>query len=369
MIKKLNANLVKVVSILNDGGTYHDGTTIGEKLRMTRSAVWKTIKKLEHYAIKIDSIKGKGYALLEPLILLDKNKIKKNVFNEITNSSSRGRPGLKHAGAGRGDPENGLTRPAKNAGLAMTASVEKIDISIFESIDSTNDYLKSFKQAKEIKICIAEQQTLGRGRLSREWYSPFGKNIYLSCYYSFQKDVSELSGLSLVTSLAIINTLKSYGMNDHLYVKWPNDIIYLNKKLAGGLIEIQAETHGISHAIIGLGLNVNMMNDEHAISQAWTSMQKILGKYIDRNELSARLIMNLLVYLQQFNARGFSPFMNEWVKTDCLTNQWVTVKNINQKIEGKVTGINEQGHLLLRLENGKVRAFSSGDTSIVKRVG
>ena len=61
-------------------------------------------------------------------------------------------------------------------------------------------------------------------------------------------------------------------------------------------------------------------------------------------------------------------FINEWVKTDCLMNQWITVKNINQKMEGKVTGINEQGHLLLRLEDGKARAFSSGDTSVMKRV-
>lgn len=325
MIKKLNSNFVKLVNILNDGH-YHDGSTIGESLKLTRGAVWKAIKKLESYGIKIDSIKGKGYALLEPLVLLEQKKIQRKLVVK-----------------------------------------KKINFSIFESIDSTNEYLKLFKQNHSIKICIAEQQAQGKGRLGREWYSPFGKNIYLSCLYPFQKDVSELAGLSLVVSLAMMRTLKSYGLSDLLFVKWPNDILYEHKKLSGSLIEIQAESHGASHAVIGIGINVNMLNDERHIAQAWTSMQKILGSYIDRNDLCSRLINNLLSYLQQFDSQGFSRFITEWMQSDCLTNQIVTLKNLDQEIKGKVTGINEQGHLLLQLTDGTVQAFSSGDTSVVRK--
>jgi BirA family transcriptional regulator, biotin operon repressor / biotin---[acetyl-CoA-carboxylase] ligase len=326
MIKKLNANLVNIVDILNDG-QYHDGSTMGDRLNMTRSAVWKTIRKLEAYDIKIDSIKGKGYALLEPLILLDQKKIKKKLCTE------------------------------------------KIDISIFECIDSTNDYLKlkTFPHNQSIKICLAEQQTRGKGRFNREWYSPFGQNIYLSCIYPFRKDISELAGLSLVASLAIVKTLQTYGLSDHLYAKWPNDVVYQNKKLSGCLIEIQAESHGASHAIIGVGINVNMLNDDHHIQQTWTSMRKILAQYIDRNELCARLITHFLDHLQQFAARGFTPFAEEWMQADSLMNKIITLKNFDEKITGKVMGINDKGHLLLRLENGTVRSFSSGDTSIVKK--
>lgn len=325
MNKKLNTNLIKVVSILNDG-EYHDGTTIGDKLHMTRSAVWKTIKKLENYEIKLDSVKGKGYALLEPLLLLDIIKIKKNLENS------------------------------------------RVDLCVFESVDSTNEYLKTFKNSRSIKICLAEQQTHGKGRLNREWFSPFAKNIYMSCLYPFQKDVSELSGLSLVMSLAVVKTLKNSGVSENLFVKWPNDIVYDNKKISGSLIEIQAETHGICHAVIGVGINVNMLNVERGrIPQAWTSMQKILNTYIDRNVLCASLINNLLDYLHRFETEGLSSFVDEWKNADCLTNQAITVSNINESIEGKVMGINEQGHLMLQLKNGKIRAFSSGDTSIVKR--
>lgn len=324
MARKLNTNLVKMVTILSDEA-YHDGNTMGEKLKMTRSAIWKAIKKLENYQIAIDSVKGKGYALREPLLLLDAAKIKRGLD-------------------------------------------EKVELEIFETMGSTNDYLKQDKKHKGIKVCLAEQQTKARGRLNRDWYSPFGQNIYLSCLFPCQKDISELSGLSLVTALAIVETLKSYGVGRDLLVKWPNDIIYGNKKLSGTLIEIQAETHGRAEVIIGIGINVNMLHDgDNHISQAWTSVRKILGVYVDRSELCARLINQLLIFLRQFEREGLAAFTREWMQMDCLTNHLITLQNVNQKVKGRVTGINEQGHLLLALSDGSIRAFASGDTSIVKK--
>lgn len=323
MKRESNKNLTRLVKILSDG-QYHDGTGIGRVLNMTRSAVWKLIKKLQAYGLNIDSIKGKGYSLQEPLILLEVETIKRH---------------LK----------------------------DKVDIYLFESVDSTNDYLKNGHHQNLVKICLAEQQTAGKGRLNRYWYSPFAKNIYLSCVFHFAKDVSSLAGLSLVTSLAILKTIQAEGIKEGLFVKWPNDVFYKNKKLAGSLIEIQAESHGHSVAIIGIGVNVNMLNiPEKNISQDWTSLQKILGQYIDRNELCARLINHLFFYLREFDQHGFSPFMDDWMKVDCLANKTITLKTINTKIKGKVTGIDPQGHLLLRLTNGQLKSFSSGDTSIIK---
>lgn len=325
MQKKLNKHLIKIVTILNDY-QYHDGSTLGEKLKITRSAVWKIIKKLQHYGIQMDSVKGKGYALLEPLTLLNAAKIKKNIEHN------------------------------------------SIDIHLFESIHSTSDYLKTVNQHKKIVISLAEQQTKGRGRLQREWYSPFGKNIYFSCLYHFHKDVSELAGLSLVVSLAVFNTLKSYGLGDLLRVKWPNDIIYDNKKLSGSLIDVQAETHGVSHVVIGIGINVNMLNEEANISQAWTSMQKILGRSIDRNALCIQLINQLMSHLNKFNAHGFSHFLDEWMESDCLIHQGITLQNLAEKVHGKVAGVSEHGHLLLQLANGTIQTFSSGDAFMVRKV-
>lgn len=322
--KKINKNLVNVVNILNNG-EYHDGNAMGLQLNMTRSAIWKYIKKLVAYGVAIDSIKGKGYALSEPLILLDAKKIKKKIASPLL-------------------------------------------IDVFESIGSTNEYLKSIKTTKLPLVCLAEQQTQGKARLNRKWFSPFAKNIYFSCRYPFKKEVSELAGLSLVVGLAVFKTIQFFGIKDSLFLKWPNDLYYDSKKLAGILLEIIAESHdGLSHAIIGIGLNVNTMEDvNHQITQPWTSLQKILKKSVDRNEIVAELLKNILNHLNQFEQEGFSPFMQEWMKSDCLMNKWISLKTLTEKLVGTVRGINEQGQLLLEMANGRTYAFSAGDVTIMK---
>lgn len=325
-MKAQKSTLTNLVAILNDG-KFHDGISIGRSLNITRSAVWKAIKKLEDYGIQIESIKGKGYAMHEPLILLDKQIIKKKLTHK------------------------------------------NIEIEIFESIDSTNTYLKSFlaeTKNKKTRVCFTEQQTKGKGRLGREWYSPFGQNIYFSCLYSSYKDLSELAGLSLVVSLAVAKTLNSFTLPKPLLVKWPNDVIYDNKKISGNLNEVQAEANGMCAVIVGIGINVNMEQDaEQSIAQPWTSLRNIIGKYVDRNELGVLLINNLFNYLENFEQHGLSYFINEWNKADKLFNQQITLKHDNNKIGGIAKGINQHGHLLIEVD-GVVKSFSSGDTTIVK---
>ena len=216
-----------------------------------------------------------------------------------------------------------------------------------------------------IQICLAEQQTHGKGRLGRDWYSPFGQNLYLSCRYAFQKEISELSGLSLVTSLAVVAALRERGVSQ-LAVKWPNDIVHARGKLSGSLIDIQAETHGACHAVIGIGVNVNMRQANDAIDQAWTSMRQLMGVDVDRNELCVSLINTLIRYLKRFEAHGLADFVKEWSAHDCLMRQSVAIHQANGRVRGVVTGINAQGHLLLQLADGTVQAFSSGDTTLCK---
>jgi BirA family biotin operon repressor/biotin-[acetyl-CoA-carboxylase] ligase len=303
----MNKNLIK---ILNDG-KYHSGNALGEKLNITRSAVWKFINQLKEYGLAIDVNKTKGYCLQQPLILLNARNI-----------------------------------------------ATPCPIKIFDSITSTNDYLKTVK--KSPFICLAEQQTAGRGRLGRNWYSPFGLNIYLSCLWDFNKDISELSGLTLIVSLAVIKALNFYTKD--LKIKWPNDILYKDKKLAGILVEINAETHGNSQAIIGIGLNVNMRCTGTAL-RAPTSLIDILKNPQDRNKLTEQLINQLFYYLNKFDKHGIKPFLSEWKKYDYLKNKKIKLIHGQKSIGGEVYGINEQGYLLLKHRNGKVVAYSSGDTS------
>jgi len=322
-IKKINPNLFSIVDTLNKGG-YHDGISLGKPLGITRAAVCKLIKKLKDYNVKIDSIKNKGYALREPFILLDKSKIKQYCKNS------------------------------------------DIDIDIFESLPSTNDYLKLQKHLIEPTVYLAEQQTHGRGRLNRHWYSPFGQNIYFSCLYYLEKDVSELAGLSLIISLAVAHLLKQYHLSN-IQIKWPNDVLYKGSKLSGNLIDVEAETCGLCRIIIGIGININMLNDERRnITQKWTSLREISQQYIDRNQTCAQLIEILIVYLKKFAIHGLGIFMDEWKSIDLLMNKTITLKCGAQEFTGRVMGINHLGNLLVEVSPGIIKKFSSGEASIVK---
>lgn len=323
-MKKICNSLYQLTDILNDG-QYHDGDSIGAAIGISRSAVWKLIKKLVEYGVEIHSLKGKGYQLKEPLQLLNAEQIAQQLKQPIL-------------------------------------------IDVLETIASTNDYLKQQRKhpKNQIQACLAETQTAGRGRLNRDWHSPFGKNIYLSCLYPLQKDMSELAGLSLVVGLAVFRVLQTYANQHSLGVKWPNDILCDNKKLAGILIDVQAESHGQCMATIGIGVNVNMLQDENYITQPWISLRALHQKLIDRNQLSAALLNELLRTLKLFEAHGFHHFLNEWLEHDVLQGQDIALKNVDHVVRGKVVGVNEQAHLMLELSDGTIRAFSSGEVSVVK---
>lgn len=324
--KPANSKLIQLVKLLRDGD-YHDGNSLGETLDITRSAIWKMVKKLEGYGIKIDAIMGRGYIMSEPLYLLEPDVIKQ-------------------------------------------AFAQRVELTVLESTPSTNNYFKLSPKTPAIKCCIAEHQTQGRGRLNRTWHSPFGKNLYLSCYHPLKKDLSELSGLSLVISLSIVSALRELGLTDSVFVKWPNDVLSNGKKIAGILIDVEAESHGGCDVTIGIGLNVNMFhNDElqsKSIDQAWTSMAEECGVAFDRSQVAVVLLQKLLDYIARFEEEGFGVFIDEWRSVDSLANKSIALNCINQIIEGSAAGIDQKGHLLLQLDDGTIRAFSSGDARLLK---
>lgn len=320
---KLNSKLIKLTQLLQDG-SYHDGSSLGAALKLTRSAVWKQIKKLQNYGINIQSLKSKGYVLNEPLALMNKKEIAKYLSAKLT-----------------------------------------MPMEIFEFIHSTNDYLKPFFASLVPRICIAEMQTQGRGRLQRNWYSPFAQNLYFSYLHTLQKDISELAGLSLVACLSVIKTLQTLS-NATIEAKWPNDILYQGEKLAGILIEVQAETNGSCHVIIGIGINVNMLEAKtKIINKSWTSLRKMTNAYINRNKLCATLIEFLLADLARFEKEGLKNFISAWNAKDCLHQTMVSLQSMNAKeVVGIAMGVDHKGRLLLQLLDGSIHAFSAGEVSV-----
>lgn len=237
-------------------------------------------------------------------------------------------------------------------------SSPSIPIELFESLGSTNDYLK--ESGNTPCVCLAEMQTAGRGRLERQWHSPFGKNIYLSMRFPLTKKAHELSGLSLIVGLAICEAIDAARPSSTPpQVKWPNDVLVDGKKIAGTLIEINKDA-----LIIGIGVNVNM--NEADIHQAWTSLQKLTGAYHDRNVLCAELINMVTQCVERFMKLGLGDFEKEWKERDYLFNKEIQLMHNDKKFSGIGAGINQNGHLVLILPDGTKKSFSSGESSVLK---
>ncbi|MDI9817780.1 MULTISPECIES: biotin--[acetyl-CoA-carboxylase] ligase [unclassified Legionella] len=310
-------------------GQCHSGSSIGESLGVSRTAVWKHVKQLTELGVVIQRIPHQGYQLEAPVVMLDEIAIRQHLAN----------------------------KQFKKA----------LNFNLFTTIDSTNRYLKELPHSESLEICCAEMQTHGRGRLGRSWVSPFGENIYFSGRWELNCCLSNLSGLSLVTGLAILASLKESGIQQQIKLKWPNDLLWGDKKLCGILIDVLAETNGCAQIIIGIGLNVNTNTLKHPLpDKPWCSLYEVTGKHHDRNQLIANLIYQLDQYLDRFLQSGFSVFMPEWREVDYLYDKFITASQLTGTISGKACGINESGQLALKDNRGTITFLSSGDTSLMR---
>lgn len=318
-----HSTLSKVLDILNNGAL-HSGSDIAQSLTISRAAVWKIIQRLKKYDVDIKS-RHQGYQLSSPLILFDKAKIEK------------------------------LLEPLKVA------------LEIFETIPSTSDYLKNKAFSKNITFCVAEYQSNGKGRLGRAWVSPFGRNIYCSFRYVFNKDISEMAGLSLVVGILTAQALESFSPILKPFLKWPNDIYMNNQKMGGILIELMAEANGNCTAIISMGLNINMKGcDLKSVGQPWTSLEHVLDEKLDRNVVVARILQSLLEGMIVFHEKGIEPFLTAWKRYDLLENQKISI-NVGKEVRsGIARGINDRGYLQLEDDGGTVELFSYGDATLLK---
>ena len=246
---------------------------------------------------------------------------------------------------------------------------EPFGLHLFASIDSTNQYLKTLPKHHPIEVCVAEMQTQGRGRLNREWYSPNAENIYCSMRrYVNDSAHSRLSGLSLVTAIAIMNTLTTWKISDNIGIKWPNDIVWQNKKLGGVLIESYHDSNETLAIIIGIGLNVNIPPDDpiwHSkIQRPWCSLFEITGHPIDRNLFLADLMTQLDRDIAEFLSEGLLPFKEAWDRWDYLRGKEITLLQFNKDITGTAEGITHNGALIVTDDRQHSHVFSSGEVTI-----
>ena len=244
---------------------------------------------------------------------------------------------------------------------------------ILDSIDSTNRFLLDKVVAGSNglhgnPVIIAELQTQGRGRLGRRWYSGLGDSLTFSLLWRFDCSVRLLSGLSLVIGIAIIRALTHFGIMD-LTLKWPNDVLFQSRKLAGILIELSSNMQSGSAVVIGIGLNIQLSPlAKDNIDQAFVDLFAITGRAINRNKLLAVLLSELATVLSDFNHLGFSYFRKEWLRYHAYEGQLITIALPDGTIvKGIVDGVEFDGSLTLNLETGEKESYSSGEITLRER--
>ncbi|MDG3084594.1 bifunctional biotin--[acetyl-CoA-carboxylase] ligase/biotin operon repressor BirA [Vibrio hannami] len=308
---------LSIIKMLSDG-EFVSGSDIGDSLGMSRAAVSKHVKSLNDWGLDIYSVQGKGYKLSEPFTMLDESELEKRV---------------------------------------------NVPVTLIPVIDSTNQYLLDrVEQLESGSVCLAEYQEKGRGRRGRDWISPFGSNLYMSMYWRLDAGMAAAMGLSLIVGVAIVEALEKLGA-EGIKLKWPNDLYYNDKKLAGILVEMSGQAGGAAHLVIGMGLNISMPEGIEGITQPWVSLKEVCKTLPDRNILASELVNAWDKALEEYELYGMKGFVERWNRYDNFKERPARLIMGKREIEGIIKGIDEQGAVLIETENG-VEAFIGGEISL-----
>lgn len=248
-------------------------------------------------------------------------------------------------------------------GAEERALLDHLDV-LFE-VDSTNRFL--CEQAPDFprggRACLADRQTAARGRRGRAWVAPLG-NVYLSILWTFGLPPAKLQGLSLAVGVATARVASAFGA-DQLRLKWPNDVVCEAGKLGGILIEIVNSSEHRCQVVIGIGLNVAMVEPRGVrIDQPWTDLSRVVGRQLSKNAVAGCLLAELLSALRRFElGGGFSSFHAAWEDYDHCRDKMVVLHTAAGDMEGVARGVDEHGRLLLEVQ-GSVQTVVSGDISL-----
>jgi BirA family transcriptional regulator, biotin operon repressor / biotin---[acetyl-CoA-carboxylase] ligase len=303
-------------------GAVHSGERLADSLRVSRTAVWKTIERLRGQGVPIEARRRQGYRLPAAVEFLDEGQIQRQISAQ--NAAALGR-------------------------LSMHFDVRSTNTLLLEDPPPA---------AGVANACLAELQTHGRGRRGREWLHPFGGGIALSMSWHFRDMPRDLSALSLATGVAVARALRRAGAKG-IALKWPNDIWFGDRKIGGVLIEMRSEAAGPAFVVIGIGLNVTTSPQS---LQAATVAQAC-GTPPSRNAVAGLVVDEMLGMLTRFSADGFAAFREAWIQIDALRGRAVRVIVGGQESVGTAHGIDLDGGLLVDVD-GSVKKFVSGEATL-----
>ncbi len=234
----------------------------------------------------------------------------------------------------------------------------------FRQIGSTNDeaLLLAVQGAEHGTVVVAEEQTKGRGRLQRSWFSPAGSGIYLSMILRNPLPVQEAPQAAMVAALALVKVLtENYGLP--AAIKWPNDVLVAGKKLAGILADMQSDQDHTRFIVIGMGINANHKESELAEPFRYpaTSLAIELGSPVKRQDVLLHLIHRFETEYEYYLNNGFGAMLPEFERVSAILGKQLRIQSGKEEISGKALGFTPEGALRLLTDEGKAQVIWVGD--------
>ncbi|MGV8073331.1 MAG: biotin--[acetyl-CoA-carboxylase] ligase [Syntrophobacteraceae bacterium] len=308
---------------------YVSGSFLASEIGITRTAIWKHIHKLQARGYRIESHPKKGYRLLDIPDLLIREEIVPYVGTSWLGRS------YHH----------------------------------FDVLPSTNDH--AFRLAASGTpngtVVVAETQTKGRGRLQREWFSTPSRGIYMSVVLTVPLPIRNAPSATQVAALALTKVIRNlYGLN--AAIKWPNDILIHNKKIAGILAEMQADQDQVKFLVIGIGINVNQSPSELAgpFRYPATSLAAEIGGFVNRQELLLNFLRQFESEYDLFLSRDFTAVLPELEAASAVIGKTVTIHSERGEFCGKALGFTPEGALRLSTEDKDEIVIWVGDVTRVE---
>lgn len=301
---------------------YVSGEQLSQKLGCSRTAVWKHIQTLRRQGYTFDAVPRLGYRLVSKPSRFDVAK-----FERLLQTRAFGR-----------------------------------NLTYVEQTTSTQSIAHELMNAGsgEGTLVIAEQQSQGKGRMGRGWFSPAGKGLWFTLLLEPRISLQTASQLTYLCAIALCRTVKQQ-LGIHAVIKWPNDVLIDFKKVCGILLESSAEDDRLNYIAAGVGLNVNFEADDfpQELADKVTSLKLAAGRTVDREQLLAGLLLELETLYALFLSKGFEPIRLLWETYSVTVREWLDIRTVRGTVSGKVIGMDVDGALLLELSNGeRVRIFS-----------
>jgi BirA family transcriptional regulator, biotin operon repressor / biotin---[acetyl-CoA-carboxylase] ligase len=316
----------KILNLLRTSGiAYLSGEELARKTGISRTMVWKHIKSLERDGFMIQAVASQGYRIIsEPDILRTSDLVQ----------------GLKAGIIG------------KKLHLLTTAVST-----------NTTAMEMAFNGAPEGTVVIAETQTGGKGRLNRKWISPKG-NLYCSIILRPAIPLHKAPLITLMGAVAVVSAISTV-CTIQPSIKWPNDILVSRKKVCGLLTEMSAEQDGIKHIVLGMGINANMALTDLPVDirENVTTLAVEAGQRVDRTALLRQVLRDIDHWYQVF-LKNVDEVLGEWKRMNVTIGNRIAVSGLGEAFEGMAQGIDNDGRLLVRLDNGSVRQVAAGDVTL-----